>query len=94
MMSTIAEVWIEQGIEKGIEKGRKQGLDQGVEWGVVRATREAILEALDVRFGACPRAIEERVTDITDQARLKFLHRQALLMDSLSDFAAHLELDT
>ena len=98
MMSTIAEAWIEQGVEKGrkqgIEQGRKQGLDQGVEWGVVQATREAILETLDVRFGACPRAIEERVMDITDQARLKFLHRQALLMDSLSDFAAHLELDT
>ena len=89
-MSTIAEAWIEQ----GVDKGKKQGVEQGVERGVVQATREAILETLEVRFGSCPAVVAEQIADITDQARLKSLHRQALLVNSLSDFANHFELDT
>ncbi|NBD36083.1 MAG: Rpn family recombination-promoting nuclease/putative transposase [Chloroflexi bacterium] len=93
LMSTIAEAWIEQGVEKGKKQGIEQGVEQGVERGVVQATREAILETLEVRFGSCPAAIEEQIADLTGQARLKLLHRQALLADSLTDFANHLKLD-
>ncbi len=93
LMSTIAEVWIEQGIERGMEQGIERGVEQGIERGVVQATREAILETLEVRFGACPAAIRSQIANITDQARLKSLHRQALLVDSPSDFVNHLELD-
>lgn len=63
----------------GIQKGLQQGQ---IMWG-----REAILDALETRFGSAPRDITRRVNQIADESLLKRLHRQAILVSSLAEFA-------
>ena len=82
LMETVAEVWIQQGIEQGVAQGFEQGVEQGV--------RATILEILEVRFGAFPATIRQALAAITDPARLQALPRQALLADSLDEFAEKL----
>ena len=52
--------------------------------------REGVLSALEIRFGLPPLAIQEAVNRIEDLARLRALHRQAILARSLEEFVAGL----
>ena len=56
-MGTVAEAWIEQGRTEGIEKGLAQGIEKG------QAAGQALLllRLLELRFGALPDAVRERV---------------------------------
>ncbi len=57
LMGTVAQAWIEQGRAEGIEKGIEQGIERG------RSEGEAgiVLRLLELRFGAVPDAVRERV---------------------------------
>ena len=57
LMGTVAEAWIEQGRAEGIEKGRHEGRSEGR----AAALEGLLLRQLELRFGALPEAVRERV---------------------------------
>lgn len=61
------------------------------EEGVVQNAREAVLEILEVRFGAVPLALKEDIQGISDPTFLKALLRKAIQSPSLKDFETLLE---
>ena len=67
-------LWDEELIEKGIERGQ----------------RVAILEALEVRFGAMPEGLPEAVGSAIGQERLRTLHRTAITAATLEEFVGNL----
>jgi hypothetical protein len=70
IMPTIAEQWIAEGLEQGLQQ----------------ATRENILDLLNLRFGVAPADIAEQLAEITDLAILRTLLRQAVTTVNLSAF--------
>lgn len=54
----------------------------------LRTIRAAIVEVLEVRFGAVPEALIEQLEVQTDVNQLKHLHRQAILIPAIADFLA------
>ena len=60
--------------EEGHREGRQEIL------------REAILDALEVRFGTIPESIRERVNATTDESRLRDWHHRAVVCATLPDF--------
>ena len=73
-VTSIEQMAIEQGIEQGVEQGAVQNLQQ------------CLLEVLEVRFGELDAASIEAIQSLTDIAVLRSLHRQAILVESLSAF--------
>ena len=54
---------------------------------VTTATKvEAVLDAMDARFGTLPDSVLEKVRETSDVARLNYLLRQAIQSASLHDF--------
>lgn len=54
----------------------------------LRTIRAAILEVLDVRFGAVPSELSDQINQVEDLDRLKQLLRQASILESISTFQA------
>ena len=79
------EQGLQQGREQGLQQGREQGLQQGREQGLLQEAREDIREVLEARFGEAG-GVPEKLQDIQDLARLKFLLRQASTVGSIADF--------
>jgi hypothetical protein len=55
------------------------------EGALIRA-REAVIEALEVRFGGIPFALREQVLALDDLAALKSQHRRAITVAALDQF--------
>ena len=72
---TLAEQLIERGMERGVERGRSA------------AARDAVFDALEVRFGEVSAAIRERVEAVEDVAGLRELYRLAICCRDPSEFA-------
>jgi hypothetical protein len=66
----------------GMRKGREQGLQQGL----LKATREAVMDALEIRFGGAPQSIVEAINGMEDPSLLKSLYRSAIALGSLEEF--------
>ena len=81
----IVTSWMEEGLEQGLQQGREQGLQQGREQGLLQEARDDIREVLEARFGEAE-SVAEKLQDIRDLARLKFLLRQASTLGSVEDF--------
>jgi hypothetical protein len=58
----------------------------GIEKGILQKAREDIIEVLSVRFEAVPQTLIEVIETITDPAVLKWLHRQAITIESTAEF--------
>jgi hypothetical protein len=58
----------------------------GIQKGMRNTAREAILDILDARFGQTPDAVAAAIQSLDDYAVLKALHRQAVLVETLTDF--------
>ncbi len=69
----------------------RRGLQQGIEQGMQQALYEALLDTLEIRFGPISAILKARLNDISDIDRLKALHHDALLAESLDDFEQHLD---
>lgn len=67
------------GMERGIERGLQEGLQKGL--------REALLDTLQVRFSEVPRSLASALERINSVDRLKGLHRTALTVETLAEFA-------
>jgi predicted transposase/invertase (TIGR01784 family) len=68
----------------------QQYRQEGRQEGVLTSLREAVVEALGIRFGAVPDGLAERVAEVGDEARLRDLHRVAILAPTPDDFASQL----
>jgi len=82
--------WTRDWKQRGIEEGRLEGRVEGRVEGRLESVREDVLAALEVRFGAASLAFRETMERIDDLAKLKRLHRQAILAASLEEFTHHL----
>jgi hypothetical protein len=73
---------------------RKQYEAEGVAKGAVRATRQAVLTALEARFGSLAADRVASLSGITDEAKLKELHRLAITCPDLDTFVSALSAGT
>jgi len=62
--------------------GRQEGRQEGA---LIRA-REAVIEALEVRFGEIPFALREQIIALEDLADLKSQLRRAITVPTLEQF--------
>ncbi len=68
----------------------EQGVEQGIERGNRNKAQEAVLDALETRFGEISDLVREQVQSLTDAIELKRLHRRAILVSDLNSFSAEL----
>jgi len=64
----------------------RKGLEQGLEKGRLEGRLFALLDALDARFGEVPEALKKELENISDQQRLRELHRLAVTVKTLGEF--------
>jgi predicted transposase YdaD len=87
--------WREAGMEEGREEGRKEGREEGREEGRhegrQHATRELLLDVIEIRFDHVPEDVHAVIGGIEDPTRLTQLHRAALQASSLDEFSALLQ---
>jgi predicted transposase YdaD len=62
----------------------------GIQEGSLAASRQSVLEALDLRFGPIPDGLRDSIEAIADPEKLRALLRAAIVADSLESFAASL----
>ena len=72
------EIIKQEGIEEGLLRGLKRGM--------LEKAKESVLDALSIRFHNVPARLKETVNKIEEPDKLNFLHRQAILCESLSQF--------
>ncbi len=72
--------WERQGLEKGKQEGLKQGEAKG--------KRDAVIQALEARFGAVPGVVVVAINAVDDLTRLDSLLRLAVVTESLTAFEA------
>jgi hypothetical protein len=65
--------------------GIKKGIRQGMAEGQLLTLREAILDLMEARFGAVPRALRERVSAETNLEKLRAWLRQVGTCPTLQD---------
>jgi hypothetical protein len=63
---------------------------EGRHEGTLVASRQSVLEALDLRFGPIPDGLRDSIEAIADPGKLRALLRAAIVADSLDSFAASL----
>ena len=63
---------------------------EGRQEGTLAASRQSVLEALDLRFGPIPDGLRDSIEAIADPEKLRGLLRAAIVSDSLESFAASL----
>jgi hypothetical protein len=69
----------------GIEKGKPQGKLEGI----LQNRRETVIDALEIRFDNVPSDLVDAINQIENPSLLKTLHRQAITLDSLSEFQSY-----
>ena len=85
--SSIVQYFTEKAVQQGIE----QGIERGIQQGIRETTLGALLDVLEVRFH--PRGVQilkPALEAIDDSQRLRQLHREAILVPTLEEFAANL----
>jgi hypothetical protein len=95
---TLAQKLRQDGIQEGIKTGelkgrhagRQEGRQQGLHEGTLAASRQSVLEALDLRFGPIPDGLRDSLNAIADPEKLRTLLRAAIVADSLEAFVASL----
>jgi hypothetical protein len=81
---------LQQGLKQGRREGAEQGRREGVEQGQLKATRDDIVEILEVRFNRVPPGVQKTLKKIDDRKRLKLLLREAASAASLKEFQRRL----
>ena len=76
----------QEGQQEGRQEGRQEGQQEGRQEGQQEASRENTIEVLQLRFGEVPEDLLQAIARIDDLARLKMLHRQAIVSNSLEEF--------
>lgn len=68
----------------------QEGQQQGRQEGLLRGRQEDVLEALAIRFDGVSEGLREAVLAVSDEDRLRQLHRAAIRCASIEEFAGHL----
>jgi predicted transposase YdaD len=63
---------------------------EGRQEGTLAASRQSVLEALELRFGSIPDGLRNSIEAIADPEKLRALHRAAIVSESLESFTASL----
>lgn len=77
-----------KGLQEGLQQGLQQGLEQGIQQGLQQGLQQGILQTLELRFGAVPEAVTNRLQQITDLQTLHRLHAEAVKAPTLEAFEA------
>jgi predicted transposase YdaD len=86
----LREDGIQEGFESGEVKGRREGRSEGLQEGSLAASRQSVIEALEVRFGRIPDGLRDSIEAVADSEKLRVLLRAAIVSDSIESFAASL----
>jgi hypothetical protein len=68
-------------------EGKLEGKQEGLTEGRLRALREAVQRALEIRHGSLPDGVREAVEAVNDRLLLERLHEGAIKSASIEDFA-------
>ena len=85
-MVSLAEQLREEGRREGKIEGKIEGEIKGKIEGKIIALQEAILSALEVKFGEVPKKFKTKIKHIKDEKRLTQLHRKVILADTLDNW--------
>ncbi len=80
--------WERTARQEGIEEGRQEGLEAGRQEGIEvgrQAVVDLLRQTLEVRFGAVPPELLERIGQCQDVTRLQAFHKQVLTVSSLNE---------
>ena len=72
----------------------RHGIEKGLQQGRLQALQEAVVEALQARFPRVPGALRDQIVAIEDAARLKELHRSAVVAGDIEEFRRSLDRPT
>jgi hypothetical protein len=64
----------------------EEGIEQGIEQGIVQASRNYIIQFLQIRFGEVPSSIVNVINGINDSGILRSLFTRAIAINSLAEF--------
>ncbi|RFC51723.1 MAG: hypothetical protein DVB22_001339 [Verrucomicrobia bacterium] len=87
---TLAQKLHQEGRMEGRQDGIEEGFANGERKGTLAASRQSVLEALDLRFGPVPDGLRDSLNAIADPEKLRALLRAAIVSDSLEAFTASL----
>ena len=87
---TLAQQLRNEGRQEGRNEGRQEGRQEGERKGSVATGRQAVLEALEIRFGPVPEGLREAMAAIDDPVRLRALLRAAIVLESVEAFTVEL----
>jgi hypothetical protein len=76
--------------QEGFATGKQEGRQEGELKGTLAASRQSVLEALDLRFGPIPDGLRDSLNAVADPEKLRALLRAAIVSDSLEAFTASL----
>ena len=79
-----------EGRMDGIQEGLKTGELKGRQEGSLAASRQSVLDALDLRFGRIPDGLRDSIEAVADSEKLRVLLRAAIVSDSIESFAGSL----
>lgn len=87
MLAERVQEWTKEWREAGMEEGREEGRHEGRQ----HATRELLLDVIEIRFDHVPEDVHAVIGGIEDPTRLTQLHRAAIQVSSLDEFRALLQ---
>ncbi len=72
----------QEGRQEGLQKGLQEGLQEGRQEGILQGAVELLRQTLEVRFGAVPESLLQKIEQCQDVGALRALHKQALTAGS------------
>jgi len=84
-LMSIGQEFLEDIMRDALQKGMEKGLETGIARGKLEASREDVLEVIEVRFGTVPSTVRAKVEATTDVETLRQWHRLALQAGSLPE---------
>ncbi len=88
------EEGIKKGLQEGIKKGRQEGIEKGLQEGIKKGRQEglrrglyeAIVLALELKFGKKVPHLNKKIKNIQDVSELKRLKKEVLKAKTLEEF--------
>jgi hypothetical protein len=75
-----------KGYDRGINEGMSKGYDKGINEGALNNAKMMLIEILEETLGIVPEYIDKKIQQISSQATLKGLLRQAIKCNNIKDF--------
>ena len=83
VMSTVSNIWIEQGKKEGRKEGKKEG--------IIEKARDMVIDALKVKYKSVSQSLGSIIQSIKDEDILNNLLREVILCNNISEFQHKLE---